>query len=80
MAPVMGVKRLAGSFWRTAYDSDLVVMRLLIDGGADPNIPTMKGLSRPMTNGGVRACRGRSFAASRNHLRVNQGRCAPLLQ
>jgi uncharacterized protein len=29
-------------------------MKLLVDPGADPNIPTMKGLSRPMTDDGVR--------------------------
>jgi ankyrin repeat protein len=44
----------ATPFWRAAYASDLVAMKLLVDHGADPFIPTMKGLSRPMTDDGVR--------------------------
>jgi ankyrin repeat protein len=44
----------ATAFWRAAYASDLVAMKLLVERGADPNIPTMKGLSRPMTDDGVR--------------------------
>ena len=44
----------ATPFWRAAYASDLVAMKLLVDRGADPNIPTIKGLSRPMTDDGVR--------------------------
>jgi ankyrin repeat protein len=44
----------ATPFWRAAYASDIVAMQLLVDRGADPNIPTMKGLSRPMTDDGVR--------------------------
>jgi len=44
----------ATPFWRAAYASDIVAMKLLVDHGADPTIPTMKGLSRPMTDDGVR--------------------------
>jgi len=44
----------ATPFWRAAYASDIVAMKLLVDHGADPNIPTMKGLSRPPTDDGQR--------------------------
>jgi ankyrin repeat protein len=44
----------ATAFWRAAYASDLVAMKLLVERGADPNIPTMKGLSRPQTDDGQR--------------------------
>jgi len=39
----------ATPFWRAAYASDVAAMRLLIEHGADPNIPTMKGAGRPRT-------------------------------
>ncbi|MEP7117423.1 MAG: ankyrin repeat domain-containing protein, partial [Acidobacteriota bacterium] len=41
-------------FWRAAYASDLDAMKLLVARGADPNIATAKGLSRPPTDDGVR--------------------------
>ena len=41
-------------FWRAAYASDLEAMTLLVARGADPNIATTKGLSRPPTDDGVR--------------------------
>ena len=41
-------------FWRAAYASDIEAMRLLVARGADPNIATSKGLSRPPTDDGVR--------------------------
>jgi ankyrin repeat protein len=44
----------ATAFWRAAYASDLVAMKFLVERGADPNIPTMKGLSRPQTDDGQR--------------------------
>jgi ankyrin repeat protein len=47
----------ATPFWRAAYAADIVAMKLLVSRGADPNIPTMKGLSRPMTDDGVREYR-----------------------
>ena len=47
----------ATPFWRAAYAADIVAMKLLVDRGADPNIPTIKGLSRPMTDDGVREYR-----------------------
>jgi ankyrin repeat protein len=36
----------ATAFWRAAYASDIVAMRLLVDHGADPTIPTMKTAGR----------------------------------
>jgi uncharacterized protein len=44
----------ATPFWRAAYASDLVAMRLLVSRGADPFIPTIKGLTRPPTDDGQR--------------------------
>ena len=39
----------ATPFWRAAYASDVAAMRLLVERGADPNIPSMKGAGRPRT-------------------------------
>ncbi len=36
----------ATPFWRAAYASDVAAMKLLVSYGADPSIPTMKGLAR----------------------------------
>ncbi len=47
----------ATPFWRAAYAADIVAMQLLVSRGADPMIPTIKGLSRPMTDDGVREYR-----------------------
>jgi ankyrin repeat protein len=44
----------ATPFWRAAYASDIDAMKLLVSHGADPNIPTVKGIGRPMTDDGVR--------------------------
>jgi ankyrin repeat protein len=44
----------ATPFWRAAYASDVAAMRLLVQYGADPNIPTMKPAGRPFTGEGVR--------------------------
>ncbi len=41
-------------FWRAAYASDLDAMKLLVARGADPNIPTVKGVGRPPTDDGQR--------------------------
>jgi uncharacterized protein len=41
-------------FWRAAYASDVDAMRLLVARGADPNIRTIKGASRPMSDDGQR--------------------------
>ena len=41
-------------FWRAAYASDIDAMKLLVARGADFNIATSKGLSRPPTDDGVR--------------------------
>lgn len=41
-------------FWRAAYASDLDAMRLLVARGADPHIPTVKGIGRPPTDDGQR--------------------------
>ena len=44
----------ATPFWRAAYASDVEAMRLLIEYGADPNIPTTKPAGRPRTGDGGR--------------------------
>ena len=43
----------ATPFWRAAYGLDLRAMRLLIEYGADPNIPTQKLAGRGYRGGGV---------------------------
>jgi ankyrin repeat protein len=40
-------RRGATPFWRAAYALDLDAMRLLLDHGADPTLPTFKGPQRP---------------------------------
>ena len=40
-------RRGATPFWRAAYALDVDAMRLLLDYGADPGIPTLKGPQRP---------------------------------
>jgi ankyrin repeat protein len=42
----------ATPFWRAAYGLDLRAMRLLIEYGADPNIPTQKTAGRSYRGGG----------------------------
>jgi uncharacterized protein len=42
----------ATPFWRAAYALDVPAMRLLIENGADPNIPTQKPASRRFRRGG----------------------------
>jgi ankyrin repeat protein len=37
----------ATAFWRAAYANDVEAMRLLVAGGADPNIPTAAGRRQP---------------------------------
>ena len=37
----------ATPFWRAAFAGDVAAMKLLMDFGADPNIPTMKPAGRP---------------------------------
>lgn len=44
----------ATPFWRAAYASDVDAMRLLVSRGAEPDIPTIKGLGRPPTDDGQR--------------------------
>jgi ankyrin repeat protein len=39
----------ATPFWRAAYASDVVAMKMLVAHGADPNIPSMKGAGRART-------------------------------
>jgi ankyrin repeat protein len=39
----------ATPFWRAAYASDVEAMRLLVQHGADPNIPTVRPPGRPRT-------------------------------
>jgi ankyrin repeat protein len=48
--PLSGVDEIGATpFWRAAYASDVDAMRLLVEHGADPNIPTMKPAGRPRT-------------------------------
>jgi uncharacterized protein len=48
--PLSGVDEIGATpFWRAAYASDVDAMRLLIEHGADPNIPTIKPAGRPRT-------------------------------
>ncbi len=42
----------ATPFWRAAYGLDLRAMKLLIEHGADPNIPTQKSAGRSYRGGG----------------------------
>ena len=44
----------ATPFWRAAYASDIEAMKLLVSRGADPGIPTAKGVGRPPTDDGQR--------------------------
>ena len=44
----------ATPFWRAAYASDVEAMRLLVQYGADPHIPTVKPAGRPFTGDGIR--------------------------
>jgi ankyrin repeat protein len=39
----------ATAFWRAAYGADVDAMKLLVQHGADPNIPTIKPAQRPET-------------------------------
>ena len=44
----------ATPFWRAAYASDIAAMKLLLQYGADPNIPTMRVAQRQNFQGGTR--------------------------
>ena len=44
----------ATPFWRAAYASDIAAMRLLMEYGGDPNIPTMRVAQRGNFQGGTR--------------------------
>ena len=44
----------ATPFWRAAYASDIAAMKMLIEHGGDPNIPTMKVAQRGNFQGGTR--------------------------
>lgn len=44
--------RGATPFWRAAYALDLPAMRMLVEAGADPGIPTMKAPARRFGGGG----------------------------
>ena len=48
--PLLGVDEVGATpFWRAAYASDVDAMKLLVEHGADPNIPTIKPAGRPRT-------------------------------
>jgi ankyrin repeat protein len=49
-----GLADTSGStaFWRAAYGTDLMAMKLLVAYGADPTIPTMSPRERPQRGGG----------------------------
>src|SRR5688572_3444629 len=40
-------------FWRAAYGTDVMAMKLLVAYGADPNLPTMSPRERPQRGGGA---------------------------
>jgi ankyrin repeat protein len=44
----------ATPFWRAAYASDIAAMKMLLEHGADPNIPTMRVAQRRNFQGGTR--------------------------
>ena len=44
----------ATPFWRAAYGADIDAMKMLVQYGADPNIPSMKPAGRPRTGDGGR--------------------------
>jgi ankyrin repeat protein len=44
----------ATPFWRAAYAADIDAMKLLVQHGADPHIPSMKPAGRPRTGDGGR--------------------------
>jgi ankyrin repeat protein len=44
----------ATPFWRAAYSSDIAAMKMLIEHGADPHIPTMRVAQRGNFQGGTR--------------------------
>jgi uncharacterized protein len=43
----------ATAFWRAAQSSDVPAMRILVDGGADPNIPSIEGTTPLIAAAGV---------------------------
>jgi ankyrin repeat protein len=43
----------ATAFWRAAQSSDVPAMRILVDGGADPNIASIEGTTPLIVAGGV---------------------------
>ena len=51
------------AFWRAAYGTDLMAMKLLVAYGADPNIPTMSPRERPQRGGGPPGAAGQPQGA-----------------
>jgi ankyrin repeat protein len=62
-----GLSNVTGStpFWRAAYGTDVDAMKLLVQYGADPNIPTMAGGGGGRGGGGGGGGGGRAGAAGR---------------
>jgi uncharacterized protein len=52
-------------FLRAALSADLTVMRLLLDKGADPNIPTLAGTTALMAAAGVNWVGGQTYSESK---------------
>jgi ankyrin repeat protein len=51
------------AFWRAAYGTDLMAMKLLVAYGADPTIPTMSPRERPQRGGGPPGAAGQPQGA-----------------
>jgi uncharacterized protein len=51
------------AFWRAAYGTDLMAMKLLVAYGADPTIPTMSPRERPQRGGGPPGAQGQPQGA-----------------
>ena len=56
----------ATAFWRASQSSDLAVMRLLLDKGADPNIPTNVGVTPLQVAAGIGWVEGITYEWSKD--------------
>ena len=51
------------AFWRAAYGTDVMAMKLLVAYGADPNLPSMSPRERPQRGGGAPGAGGQPQGA-----------------